>query len=522
MARSLGIDDRITWLGPQPQEAVLAHYRSADLFVLASRIAADGDRDGLPNVLMEAQSQGLACVSTRVSAIPELIVDGETGLLVPPDDDSALAEALARLIRNPALRHRLGVAGRKRRAGGILIRLRHRRAGRPLRAVPRNRAGMRIAFYAPMKPPDHPVPSGDREMARLLIAALGAAGHEVSLASSFRSYDGDGDARRQQRLQRLGEGLAQRLIRRYRRQPPAERPALWFTYHLYHKAPDWLGPAVSRALAIPYVVAEASSAPKQAAGPWAAGHRAAAQAIAAADLIIGLNRDDEACVRPLMSDGGRYRRLPPFLDASAFAAAARHRKAHRRALLASQGLDDDETPLLLTVAMMRHGDKLASYRILGEALSMCADTPWRLAVAGDGPARPDVESALAGFGGRVLWLGARDHAAMPSILAAADICLWPAINEAYGMALLEAQAAGLPVVAGNTRGVPDVVDDGITGLLAPPGDVAAFADAVRTLLSRPDLRERLGTAAQRRIMSGHDLPAAAACLDRWLRECFPA
>lgn len=114
LARSLGIDARITWLGPQPQEAVLAHYRSADLFTLASRIATDGDRDGLPNVLMEAQSQDLACVSTRVSAIPELIFDGETGLLVPPDDESALAEALAGLIRNPALRHRLGSAGRKR------------------------------------------------------------------------------------------------------------------------------------------------------------------------------------------------------------------------------------------------------------------------------------------------------------------------------------------------------------------------------------------------------------------------
>ena len=380
---------------------------------------------------------------------------------------------------------------------------------------------MRIAFYAPLKPPGHLVPSGDREMARLLIAALDAAGHEVSLASSFRSYDGDGDARRQHRLQWLGESLAHRLIRRYRRQPPNARPGLWFTYHLYHKAPDWLGPAVSQALTIPYVAAEASHAPKQAAGPWAAGHQAVERAIAAAGLIIGLNRDDEACVRPLMCGGARYRRLPPFLDATAFAAAARHRKAHRHALLASQGLSDDDTPLLLTVAMMRHGDKLASYRLLGEALPLLAGTPWRLAVAGDGPARPDVENALAGFGGRVLWLGAGDRAAMPSIYAAADICLWPAINEAYGMALLEAQAAGLPVVAGNTRGVPDVVDDGVTGLLAPLGDVTAFAGAVRTLLSRPDLRERLGTAAQRRIMSGHDLPVAAACLDRWLLECLP-
>ncbi|MDA0702438.1 MAG: glycosyltransferase family 4 protein [Proteobacteria bacterium] len=113
-AAGLGIGGRIEWLGAQPQEAVLARYRTADLFVLASRIAADGDRDGLPNVLVEAQSQGLACIATRVSAIPELIRDGETGLLVPPGEPQTLAEGLARLIAQPELRARLGAAGRDR------------------------------------------------------------------------------------------------------------------------------------------------------------------------------------------------------------------------------------------------------------------------------------------------------------------------------------------------------------------------------------------------------------------------
>jgi glycosyltransferase involved in cell wall biosynthesis len=110
-AERLGIAGRITWRGGQAQAAVLESYRRADLFALASRVAGDGDRDGLPNVLMEAQSQGLACVATKVSAIPELIEDGITGLLVPPDDVAALAAALERLIREPGLRVRLGGAG---------------------------------------------------------------------------------------------------------------------------------------------------------------------------------------------------------------------------------------------------------------------------------------------------------------------------------------------------------------------------------------------------------------------------
>jgi glycosyltransferase involved in cell wall biosynthesis len=111
---ALGLAERIDWLGAQPQERVLEAYRDADLFVLASRVAGDGDRDGLPNVLMEAQSQGVCCLATAVSAIPELIRDGETGVLVPPRDPAALAGALARLIAAPETRARLGAAGTRR------------------------------------------------------------------------------------------------------------------------------------------------------------------------------------------------------------------------------------------------------------------------------------------------------------------------------------------------------------------------------------------------------------------------
>ena len=113
-AEALGIAGRITWRGAQAQAEILTQYRDSDLFVLASRIARDGDRDGLPNVLMEAQSQGLACLSTRVAAIPELIDDGATGALVPPEDAGALARTLARLIADPAERQRLGAAGQQR------------------------------------------------------------------------------------------------------------------------------------------------------------------------------------------------------------------------------------------------------------------------------------------------------------------------------------------------------------------------------------------------------------------------
>src|SRR6266568_2605208 len=113
-AARLGLDQRIEWRGARPQPEVLAAYREADLFVLAAKIGRDSDRDGLPNVLMEAQSQRLACVATQLPGIGELIEDGRTGVLVPPGNPPALAAALDALIRDPARRIRLGAAGEAR------------------------------------------------------------------------------------------------------------------------------------------------------------------------------------------------------------------------------------------------------------------------------------------------------------------------------------------------------------------------------------------------------------------------
>ena len=108
LAENLNIAHKIQWLGAVNQTEVLANYRHSDLFALACRISPDGDRDGLPNVLVEAASQGLACLSTNISGIPELFRDGENGLLVPPNDPIALSHALERMIRSPELRQKLG------------------------------------------------------------------------------------------------------------------------------------------------------------------------------------------------------------------------------------------------------------------------------------------------------------------------------------------------------------------------------------------------------------------------------
>lgn len=112
-AERAGLSERIRWHGPCDQPEVIAEMRAADLFVLPSRIAADGDRDGLPNVLMEAASQRLPILSTRVSAIPEFIEDGVHGLL-RSDAPAELAAAIEHFAATPDLGPRLAEAARAR------------------------------------------------------------------------------------------------------------------------------------------------------------------------------------------------------------------------------------------------------------------------------------------------------------------------------------------------------------------------------------------------------------------------
>lgn len=378
---------------------------------------------------------------------------------------------------------------------------------------------MRIAFYAPLKAPDHPVPSGDRLLARLFAQALGAAGHDVAVASRLRTYEGAGDAARQARLAHVGALAARRLVRRARA-PGAWRPALWFTYHLYHKAPDPLGPVVCDALRIPYVVAEASHAPRQAGGPWDAGHRAAAAAIARADGLVCINPADVPQVDARRSAASRRVLLPPFIDVERFLAAGAAAEARAAAaLLAPSG----EGPLLCTVAMLRPGDKLASYRLLARTLARLDARPWRLVVVGDGAARADVHAAFAGFApGRVRFAGTQPASVVAALLARADLYVWPAVAEVIGLAMLEAAAAGLPVVAGRRPGSASIIDDGVTGVLVPPGDAAAFADAVAALLDDPVRRAALGHAAARQARVRHDVAGAAAVLDALCGDLVPA
>ena len=361
---------------------------------------------------------------------------------------------------------------------------------------------MKIAFYAPLKSPEHPVPSGDRLMARQIVACLKRAGHAVALASGLRAFIGDcEDVAGYAALKAKAGAEIARLSALWREEGA---PDLWFCYHPYYKAPDLIGPYLCKAFGLPYVTAEASYSARRNRGVWSDMQARVLDAVRGAAVNIGLTARDRAGLAAAAPDAA-IAALKPFIDDSLFT-----------------GRTPRPEPFhLVTVAMMRAGDKFESFRALAEGLRRIADLPWRLSVVGDGPLCEEVRALFADFApGRIAWHGRRESGAVADILAGAALYVWPGCGEAYGLAYLEAQAAGLPVVAFATAGVPEVVEDGVTGLLTAPGDHAAYAAAVAALLGDGDERCRMGANARARVLEHHCLPAAAATLDGILRHCL--
>ncbi|MFB3079836.1 MAG: glycosyltransferase, partial [Lysobacterales bacterium] len=144
--------------------------------------------------------------------------------------------------------------------------------------------------------------------------------------------------------------------------------------------------------------------------------------------------------------------------------------------------------------------------------------PWRLLVIGDGTAREQATSALAAINDHVHWIGRQDAEKLPGIYAACDLYVWPAVNEAFGMAFVEAQASGLAAVAGNYGGVQGVVNAPDCGLLVEPGNPEALAVAVAKLLDEPENRQAMASRAQQHTWQHHGLNAGTSALDRVLKE----
>lgn len=343
---------------------------------------------------------------------------------------------------------------------------------------------MKIAFHTPLNRYGDGAPSGDRLMARQLVTLLEELGHAVEIVPAERSFMREPDpallAARKQAAQDVVAALSERW------QAPEARPDLIFTYHCHYRAPDLIGPALAERFDLPFVVAEASDAQKRFDGPWAEAAALARTAILRADLHLCMTERDREGLSRLIPEPHRLIELSPFL--LGVDEVPEHMAARRAT---------DEPVRLIAVAMMRPGNKAACYVFLARTLARIADLPWTLTLIGDGPERPAIEAAFASLPpGRVRFLGRRERTDILSQLAAHDLFVWPGLNEAYGVVYLEAQAAGLPVAALDSGGVPAVVARDRTALLAPHGDEAALSAKIGQLIGDSALRARMGEAAR--------------------------
>ncbi|SCB18054.1 glycosyltransferase family 4 protein [Rhizobium hainanense] len=356
---------------------------------------------------------------------------------------------------------------------------------------------MKIAFYAPLKSPAHPVPSGDRLMARQIIAVLKMAGHQVEVASELRSFTPGPEAEPRKAIARQAQAEVARLLERLQ---SGTVPDLWFTYHPYYKTPDLIGPPIARRLGIPYVTAEASYSRRHDEKGWSENQRLIADAVRLAAVNLCFTARDRIGLLDAIPDG-RYERFLPFIDATPFACSS------------------PDPRRLIAVAMLRKGDKFDSYTMLASALDLIRDQDWSLTIIGDGPMRAEVRSMFSTFDeSRILWRGECSTAEIAQELATAGLYVWPGCNEAYGLAYLEAQAAGLPVVAQATAGVPEVVMADKTGLLTPEGNIEAYAGAIAQLLNDPSRRQAMADAAYDFVHHERSLTAASKRLETILRN----
>ena len=353
---------------------------------------------------------------------------------------------------------------------------------------------MRIAFYAPFKPLNHPLPSGDLVIGNGLLQYLKNKGHEVQIASLLRCRW----IFWKPWLLPLLLRDRRRVLRRHHR----GNTDIWLTFHSYYKGPDMLGPHYSRQARMPYVIFQGSYATKYRKRwkTWS-GFVLNTHALQAAQHVFTNKRGDFVNLNRLLPEN-RFSYIRPGIEPKDF-----EFDASARTELREHWQVGDE-PVLVSAAMFRADVKTQSLiwliKTCGELFT--AGRRFFLVIAGDGKEKTRLENtAREHLPGRVRFVGRIQRLGMYRFYSAGDVFAYPGINESLGMAFLEAQSCGLPVVAFDNAGVPEVVKNRQTGFLPPMYSRRSFMEAIDVLLRDAEQRRQMGRAASRYIRQSHDL-----------------
>ncbi|MFC0674735.1 glycosyltransferase [Brachybacterium hainanense] len=521
---ALGLDSCVRLLGPLPQDRVRELVAGATVFAAPCRVGEDGNRDGLPTVLLEAMALGTPCVSTPVTGIPEAIQDGGTGLLVPEDDAPALADALARLLADAPLRTRLAGAARERvetdfdavrQAGavGALFAELHApersvsaEAAPPVGAAARAGGAAGDAGRVAVVCTDAGIPvfgsKGASVHLQSVLQVLVDAGHDVHVITPrpgplsgelagrctvhLLPEIGSGEAAVRERRARAADAQVAEILQDIGPDLVYERYALWG-----RTATAW-----AEAAGVPSILEVNSPLiPEQARhrelhAPEAA-YEVARSAIRCARGIMCVSEAVAAWVREVAEDPALpLRVLPNGVDTDRI----------RPALLPRE-------PGPFTVGFLGTLKPWHGLDVLLEAMARLPREECRLLVVGDGPLRAEVARAAAEAGIALELTGAVEAGEVSAHLQRMDVACapYPAAEDHYfsPLKVFEYLAAGLPVVASTIGQIPDLLDHGRIGRLVPPGDAGALAEALLALWADPPLRADLGRAAREAALARH-------------------
>jgi glycosyltransferase involved in cell wall biosynthesis len=353
---------------------------------------------------------------------------------------------------------------------------------------------MKICFYAPFKPLINPNPSGDLIIAKGLYHFLSHRGNQIKTVSSLRSrwifwkpWKWVSILHEQQRIKKFVNDFL---------------PDIWLTYHTYYKAPDILGPYIVQKQKIPYVIFQGIYSTKRRRDlRTGIGFFLNRKALQMASHIFSNRKEDEINLRRIIPED-RLTYVPPGIFPKDFQFDSKSRAELRRFWKVG------ETPVVLSAAMFRPDVKteglLWVIRACGKLFKQGINL--FLAIAGDGKQKHLLKSTAEQYlPGRVIFAGKIQRNLMHRFYSAGDLFVFPGIRESLGMVFLEAQSCGLPVVAFNNGGIPEVVQQGKTGFLTPLFSEPLFLSAIEKLLHNRHLANKMGKAAGDYVREKHDL-----------------
>jgi glycosyltransferase involved in cell wall biosynthesis len=361
----------------------------------------------------------------------------------------------------------------------------------------RAEGGVRIIVFEPWDPAPDPPPFGESRLLSGIEAALRSCDHEVIRLAGRSAASGATFAEE-----------AARLVAAYRSDAP---PDIWLSCLVSNESVDGLGPTVSAAVGIPYVLVQ----PRV--GDDSGG--AIRDACAGADGIIIFSSGRAGSIRRYLTERPeRLVTLRPFVDIRRLAGGMLS-KPNRRATWATKLRLPGETPWIIAAGPMTTERHLASFQTVARAMSPLSNLPWNLVVAGSGSQSEvvaDLFRHLPRARYRQVPMATGDE--LFALLLAGDLFLWPSVDEDYAITALEAQAAGLAVVAAKSSGMLDVVAHDRTGMLVKTGNIPSISNAVSFLLRHPEFRRSYAQRGPEWVAKNFDLRAVARELDATLRR----